>query len=211
MHQPHKLDHLVLGVPDLEEGVRLVEDLTGLTPLIGGRHATGTANYLLGLGDHAYLEIIGILPEERHNGIEQPFQLESLTAPRLTTWCLTSQDIDATVSQAARGGVDLGQVLSLSRTTPSGAVLNWRMTRRTPMADRGTFPFVIDWGRTPHPSSRDLPSARLKSLVIRHPEPDDLQRALFTLSVDPATFTVVEGDFGLEATLETPRGSVRLT
>ena len=73
------------------------------------------------------------------------------------------------------------------------------------------LPFLIDWGSTPHPSSRDLPSARLTSLVIRHPEPDDLRRALFTLGVDPATLTVVEGDFGLEATLETPRGSVCLS
>jgi catechol 2,3-dioxygenase-like lactoylglutathione lyase family enzyme len=70
MHQQKlALDHLVLGVPDLEQGAAWFEEITGVRPAFGGRHATGTANYLVGLGGDRYLEIIGILPEARGDGV----------------------------------------------------------------------------------------------------------------------------------------------
>lgn len=209
--QQHPLDHLVLGVPDLDEGADRFEKLTGLTPAFGGRYATGTANYLVALGDGAYLEITGILAEERGNGLRQPFQLEGLTRPRLTTWCLTSRDISATLSQARAGDVDLGEAVSLSRTNPAGELLSWQMTVRTPMAEGGTQPFVIDWGDTPHPSTRDLPSAELTKLSLSHPDPPLMRRHLSVLGVGSDLVAVVRGPYGLAASIETPRGLVVIT
>ena len=39
----------------------------------------------------------------------------------------------------------------------------------------GLVPFLIDWGSTPHPTSRDLPRTRLTSWTAIHPTPGILQ------------------------------------
>jgi hypothetical protein len=203
-----RLDHLVLGVPDLEQGAGDFAARTGIEPTFGGRHATGTANYLVGLGGEAYLEIIGILPEERDNGEEQPFQLETLTAPRLVTWCLRSHDIESDVAEARNCGVELGRVLSLSRQAADGSTLAWQMTRATPMPKAGMLPFLIDWGSTPHPTTRDLPSVQLSSIALSFPDADGLQADLDVLG--PGHVRVTRGAPALRARLTTPAGELEL-
>lgn len=210
MNPPNlSLDHLVLGVPDLEKGARDFAERTGVTPIFGGRHATGTANYLVGLGGDAYLEIIGILPEERDNGLEQPFQLESLTQPRMVTWCLRSRDIENDVAAARKSGVELGGVLSLSRQATDGTTLAWQMTRSTPMPKSGMLPFLIDWGSTPHPTTRELPSMRLSNIEIAFPDAPGLQADLAVLGV--RSIRVTSGTPALRATVTTPHGVLGLS
>lgn len=201
------LDHLVLGVPDLEEGAAQFEATTGVRPVFGGRHATGTANYLVGLGGDSYLEIIGILPEFRRQKVSQPFQLESLTGTRVVTWCLRSSNICGDHAAAHAAGLELGEVLSLSRQTPDGTLLSWRMTRRTPMDRNGLIPFLIDWGSTPHPTSRALPSVGLVDFALSHENPAAVRSSLEVLG---QTVPVVAGPTGLNVTLDTPAGEVRL-
>jgi hypothetical protein len=59
-----ELDHLVLATPLLSETVQAVARLLGMQPAEGGQHVgRGTQNFLLGLGNGGYLEIIG--PEVR--------------------------------------------------------------------------------------------------------------------------------------------------
>jgi len=44
------IDHVVLAVPDLADGVAGFQRLTGVRPVMGGSHINlGTANYLVGL------------------------------------------------------------------------------------------------------------------------------------------------------------------
>lgn len=77
-----ELDHLVYAVPDLAAGVITFAEATGVTPVAGGSHPGGTANYLVGLGPAAYLEIIG--PDPAVPGARpRAFGLETLTVPRL--------------------------------------------------------------------------------------------------------------------------------
>jgi Glyoxalase-like domain len=208
MHQQKlALDHLVLGVPDLEQGAAWFEMITGVRPAFGGRHATGTANYLVGLGGDRYVEIIGILPEGRGDGVAQPFHLERLTSARLVTWCLRSSGIQDDVESAKAAGLDLGEILSLSRLTPDGDTLAWKMTRRSPMYRDGVIPFLIDWGSTPHPTARDLPRVELTNFRLSHPEPNAVRSELDTLG---QSVSVVAGAPMLHATLGTPSGPVAL-
>lgn len=203
------LDHLVYAVPDLLAGVAAFAGRSGLTPVAGGSHPGGTANYLVRLGPESYLEIIGPDPDAAPGTRPRAFGLETLTAPRLAAWAVHPRDLDAAVRTARERGYDPGDVQPLSRRTPAGTLLEWRLTRRDDPAAVRPVPFLIDWGATPHPSSSGLPEARLASFSAVHPDPAALRRELDALGVE---LDVTRGpDVALRAVLDTPRGPLTLT
>ncbi|MFI7638922.1 VOC family protein [Nonomuraea sp. NPDC049400] len=202
-----ELDHLVHAVPDLLAGVAAFAERTGVTPVAGGRHPGGTANYLVGLGPTAYLEIIGPDPEAA-GPRPRAFGLETLAEPRLAAWAVRAGDIDATVRQAREHGYDPGDVQPLSRRTPAGTLLEWRLTRREDPAAISPVPFLIDWGETAHPAASGLPQLRLVSFTAIHPDPEALHHDLAALD---AVLEVAKGpEPALEAVLDTPAGTVTL-
>ena len=179
------LDHLVLAGPDLAQAVAWFAELTGVEPAPGGSHVgLGTANQLVGLGGRAYLEIIGPDPHQPAPAGPRPFGIDELTAPRIVTWAVATADVAGLVASARAAGYDPGDPAAMSRRTPDGALLEWRLTE--PRVDRGggLVPFVIDWGATPHPTTRGLPEVRLIEFSARHPEPSALRPALDALGVD---------------------------
>ena len=184
------LDHLVFGVPDLVTGVAAFAERTGVQPVPGGRHVgRGTANYLVGLGDHRYLEIIGPDPDQPEPPGPRPFGVDELTEARLLTWCARPDDLDRCVAQARARGYDPGEPAAMSRRTPDGTVLNWRLTPDT-VADGGIVPFLIDWGASEHPTARALPQLQLASLTAEHPRPAAVIGALRALG---STLAVAAG------------------
>jgi hypothetical protein len=151
-------DHQVVAVPDLAAGVREFEELTGVRTTPGGSHpGRGTANHIVPLVPHGwagepltYLEILGPDPQQAPD-------LAALSLPGVTRMLLQRgaahpDDLDATVAAAEQAGVDFGQVFDMSRHTPDGGLLKWRLTRRTPLAHGGAQPFLIDWGTSQHPA-----------------------------------------------------------
>ena len=74
------IDHIVLAVPDLADGVAGFEGLTGVRPVGRSHEGLGTANFLVGLGVGAYLEIIGPDPDRPRPGRPRPFGIDDLTA-----------------------------------------------------------------------------------------------------------------------------------
>lgn len=198
------LDHLVYAVPDLRAGVAEFEARTGLRPVAGGSHAgRGTANFLVGL-DSAYLEIIGPDPAQPEHVGARPFGVNPDAEPRLVTWAVRTTDIDATVASALSHGYDAGPVVAMSRRTPSGDLLAWRLTSPDARRLSGVIPFVIDWGDTVHPSSGDLAQAQLIDFRATHPDPAEVHRVLAALGADLLVDSA--HDTTLHAVLGTPRG-----
>ena len=151
-------DHLVIAVPDLAAGVREFEELTGVRTTPGGRHpGRGTANHIVSLTPRGwtgqpltYLEILGPDPQQDPDLAAQ--SLPGVTRMLAQRWAAHPDDLDATVAAADEAGVDYGQVFDMSRRTPDGGLLEWRLTRRTPLAHGGAQPFLIDWGTSQHPA-----------------------------------------------------------
>ena len=205
----HPLDHLVYGVPDLAEGVRQFADLTGVAPVRGGHHERqGTANYLLGVGGAAYLEIIG--PDPESAGPPAWFGLAELRAPRLLTWAIRPSDPAACIAAARAAGYDPGEAMAMSRRSSSGELLSWRLTPDTVRQTGGVVPFLIDWGDSPHPSDLGLPQLELLSFTVLTATSDRTRSRLAALG---ATAVDVEpaGETGLCCVLGTATGPVTLS
>lgn len=177
------IDHLVYAVPDLVSAVADIEERTGVAPVPGGAHlGRGTYNALLGLGGRTYLEIIGPDPAQPDPSGPRPFGIDDLTRPSLVTWCARAErSIDRVRSDVAVAGTDLGPVEAMSRQRPDGVVLEWTLT--PPHLDEGgVIPFFIDWGNTPHPTSSLPVGGFVLELILTHPAPDRVKRALAAAS-----------------------------
>jgi hypothetical protein len=197
------LDHLVYAGPDLAEAVARVTELTGVTPAPGGSHTgVGTANHLADLGAGMYLEVIGPDPAQPEPESPRPFGINDLTEPALVAWAIRTTDLDTTIKNARAHGFDPGDAREMSRETEDGELLRWRLT---PPSTPGTLhPFLIDWGATPHPTTRGLPSLPLLMVTGTHPDPDSVLAVTDALGLE---LLVRRADkASLTAALRTPEG-----
>jgi hypothetical protein len=203
-----RTDHLVYAAPDLDALVAEFTDRTGVAPVLGGRHVgRGTRNHLVGLGGAVYLELIG--PDDPSaTPLPDVFGINRLTGPRLAAWVVRPADLEATVRQAREGGYDPGDIAPLSRRTPDGHLLEWRLTPNRGDRFGGLAPALIDWQDAEHPTAGGLPQLRLVSLAGCHPDPPSVKRALAALDV---TLDVTVGEAALQAVLDTPRGPITIS
>lgn len=203
------VDHLLLGVPVLEEGIAWVAERTGVKAVAGGRHpGLGTHNALLSLGARQYLEIIA--PDPTQTSLAPQFAfLQLATTPRLLTWAARTNDIEALAAQAHAANFELDGPRDGARTRLDDQTLSWRTlflkTRWSLL-----MPFFIEWGAASlHPSEDSSAGCRLQRFVIESPEPQPLQASLAQLGI---TANVQRGrEPRLQATLVTPAGKIVLT
>lgn len=204
------MDHLVFAAPDLDAGVRAVEERLGVASEPGGAHpGRGSRNRLVGLGPDCYLEIVGIDPEQAAPGAPRWFELDTLRTPRLVTWCVAAADLGALAERGRRAGIDLGDPTSASRLGADGTELRWTFT--DPRAERagGVVPFFIDWGASVHPGLRLAKACSFVEVRLEHPQPEVVARWLAALGLA----TPVRGGDAprVVATLHTPNGIVELS
>ena len=200
------------GAEDLAAAIAQFEERLGVRALPGGRHeALGSHNAILPLPGSTYVELIALDPTNPTPAMPPPFGLAELSEARLVTWAVRSRDIDADTARSRRRGYDPGLTVPVSRTTPEGARLDWRLTVRPEPFGDGLVPFVIDWAATPHPSRPDeggIERCTLQSFEGVHPEPPVVADALRALQAD---LGVQEGDAPrLQATLAGPAGTLDL-
>lgn len=208
-----KLDHLVYAVPNLTDAIDSFEEQLGQAPTHGGRHeGLGTHNAILPLANECYVELIASDPDGRQPSHPRPFGLDSLEGARLVTWAVRSHAIEKDVERVRTRGFDPGAILEMSRRSPTGEILKWKLALQAKPVGDGIVPFVIDWGRTPHPAATGTGpplELELESLTGGHPNRESLRPALDALNVRLELEVLTQPS--LRAVIQGPRGRLTLT
>jgi hypothetical protein len=158
---PH-LDHLILGVADLDEGIAQFERLTGVRASHGGKHPTGTHNEFAALAWLKELTPVG--------------------------WAVAASNLESLRTTLAAAELPLGEPEAGSRATPDGRTLRWQ-TARLRNAFREA-PFFIAWSPdTAHPSTTNPPGCTFSALTIACPSGEVLGRLCTALDL-PVTVSV---------------------
>ena len=201
------IDHLVFAGPNLADAVDYIAETLGEQPMPGGRHiGFGTANYLLGLGERCYLEVIGPDPDDLAFEGERPFGINALSEPKLVAWASERTGLTEFVARMRALGVELGEALPMSRETTDGQMLHWTLTlpQVNESGDPQLKPFFIDWGATAHPAVALGGGLAIEELRLSHAEHEAMQKVLENLELP---VLVTEGETpALEAVIATANG-----
>jgi hypothetical protein len=204
---PALLDHILLGCNDLDQGVQLVEESTGVRPAIGGVHpGRGTRNALLSLGERRYLEVIA--PDPAQSEIVHYPQLRSMIEPRLIGWAVHTPDITAVAKQLRENQIAFAGPDDGSRKRPDGRVLTWKTVN---LGDdrHGLLPFFIEWSTdTVHPSADAAKGCTLDYFEVMSSDSEELAATFKRIGLDVpversdkarlrALITGPKGDLGL--------------
>jgi hypothetical protein len=166
--KPGRIDHVVIGVADLDAGIREFAQLTGVQALPGGRHpGRGTQNALVSLGGSSYLEIIAPVPDSPPTD-----DLRALAAqPHLQPidFAVSADEERSLRDPLSAAGLRPGESLPGSRVTPAGDTLHWSTFNLVHPLAGG--PFFIIWGAgTAHPSTTSPSGCTLAGLSIVTPD-----------------------------------------
>lgn len=205
------VDHLLLGVADLDRGIAWVEGTAGVKAVPGGSHpGMGTRNALLSLGGRQYLEVIA--PDPGQKDFNFRIDLRNISNPRLITWATGTTDIEAVANRARAAGYPVFGPQEGSRARPDGRVLRWKTFGV--VNDLGAdgvepIPFFIEWAAdSRHPSEDSPKGCRLATFEIRHPNSSAVKDVLAKLGIEA---TVSAGErVRIVATLQTPKGALEL-
>ena len=137
-----RLDHVVLGVRDLDKSIDRYQQL-GFEVQPGGRHTgLGTHNALIRFGLD-YLELLAIddEAEARRSGGPGQFMIEYLRGRQaaLLGFALASDCLEDEANFAA------DQPMAMQRARPDGHVLSWRLLMPGGHIWRRPWPFLIQW------------------------------------------------------------------
>jgi len=192
------VDHVVIGVADLQRGIAQLERLTGVRPAFGGSHpGRGTRNALLSLGARQYAELIAPDPAQ---GIRDQYDLPSFAEPRLLMWAASTAAIDVLAAQL-EARVEPG-----SRVRPDGRVLRWRSLA---VGEPGLVPFFIQWdAESVHPSEDAPKGCELAAVGFEAPDPAVATRALAEVGI--AADVELGAAARVKVALQTPQGRVEL-
>ena len=178
---PIGIDHILIGVPDLDRTVDDLAKALGVRPVYGGKHPRGTHNALLSLGAHTYLEFVALQPGVAGADIGMG-DLVGLTRPVPIGWAVSAPSSTSLTASLAHSDFALSEPLAGSRTTPSGETLNWQTLELT--AEPQGAPFFIIWSRgIHHPSTTSPHGCRLVSFQVTTPDSKSLRALRSTLAL----------------------------
>lgn len=201
------IDHVVLGVSDLDRGIALVEQATGVPPTVGGRHThLGTHNAVLSLGPRCYLEILAPDPTQNHL-VDSLTVLAGLDEPKLVKWAIAG-NVDRAVELFRATVLPNAAVESGARMRPDGCEIRWRQVGFLTLT-RVDVPFGIHWAPgSVHPAEGPSTGCSLKRVEVVSPDTAVL-RVVYE-QLDTGAKLQAGPQASLEAVLDTPLGEVNL-
>ena len=132
----HYLDHIVLGINDLDTGIDSLQQLTGVKAKFDGRNARqGTQSAVIGLGDKTYLEIVAPDPKADPEDIDP--DLKTLILDRLQNfesltpfqWVIGTSNMVRTEAIASRAGSRFSELREGNRKRGWGKGYQWSWAR----------------------------------------------------------------------------------
>jgi hypothetical protein len=203
---PARLDHVVIGVPDLTLGIDWFESTTSVCPVPGGEHPElGTHNAVAGLGGGRYLELLASNPARDH---ESPITewLARIERPTPFGWAISCTEAPSLADTLTSRGLSV-QHLKLHRASPQGQDLQWQVVMIT-HALASLLPFFIDWETTPHPAQSAPQGCQLNTFTLQCDQPGNLTSTLELLGVVAAVSA--NDKSGFRITIETPAGELSI-
>ena len=202
------LDHVLVGIADLDEGIRLLTALTGVAPARGGQHpGRGTQNALLSLGERTYLELIAPVEGSPLQGPMQLLaQLHQLTP---IGWAVGTRHLESTIGRLQAAGLHVGAPQPGSRERPDGRCLQWRTAQLEIAGD--LKPFLIEWSATTvHPATDSPSGCAFESLAILGPEAETAGLGLLATELGTGVSLQHDATPRLRLTLRCPTGLVSI-
>jgi Glyoxalase-like domain len=198
---PENIDHIILGINDLDKGIARFKELTGVEPVIGGIHPYSfTHNALVALDGETYIEIMAPRPDAQ-NVPDEFLTLENLTP---IGWAVRTHNTNQTKEKIKAAGIIASESKDGSRAKPDGTMLRWTTFD---VDYRYDFPFFIEWGAgTVHPSASSPSGCSLQSFHITTPDDEALNKLKSALQLG---LTVNKGnEIQLQLTIDSPKGKV---
>jgi hypothetical protein len=207
---PAGLDHVVWAVPDLDEGVALITELTGVEPVSGGK-APGRDlphNALLSLGGGSYFEVfcpartgmVGGWASSVADGV-----------PHVVSYALHVKDrFKRLLKRVAETDLTHNDPRAMGRVRPDGGAVNWELMNIAGSSFDDVLPFYIDWlDSSPHPSKSSPPGVEIEKLIVAHPQADSVRDIYRSLGIHSQ---VIRSDRrSISVYLNSPKGKVLLT
>jgi len=205
----NKIDHIVLAVPDLEEGILWIEKKLGVRPIYGGQHQSeGTHNALLSLGRGCYLELLAIDFSNKKVNAPRWMGIDLINEPIITRWAIKSENLEKEIRFLKNVNSLLGNHKTGSRAKTDGSILKWQLSIPLPEPKVEVTPFLLDWGDSVHPTASLESNCELISLNLYHPEPSEFQEVMKNLNLD---FEIKKGMASkISIIIQSPKGVIEL-
>lgn len=198
----NQIDHLMYAVADLDEGIERFYELTGVRAQYGGAHENmGTCNALLSLGNHQYVELIAPDTAQKLDGNLGAI-LKDANRDGLRSWAIATTSLADVASSL--NDFHTSAITDMARVTTEGQRLQWQLMF---LKGESNLPFFIDWQDSPHPSLSAPQGCSLLSLTVSGDTPERLNTLKSALDI---AFNTKLGEHSLCATIQTPKGEVKL-
>jgi len=199
------IDHVVIGVSDLNTGVNQLEDLTSLQAEFGGKHPhLGTENALLSLGPRQYLEVLAPAPGAKlDSSVSFLSSLQKLTP---VSWVISTANVEWMAQLLKARGYETTPPRPGSRLRPDGARLDWKtLTIKMPPMDMA--PVFIAWNtKSVHPANSAPTGCTLSGVELTDPHAADLQKLVDLLKL---SITVRSGTHAsMKVMVNCPKGKI---
>lgn len=203
------VDHIVYAFSDLNEGIKIIKECTGVEPIVGGQHLNhGTHNALLALGKKCYLEIIAPDPNNQFDGTRW-MAVDHIEKPTITRWSINTNNIQEDAQILSDHDKSLGEIIAGERQLKDGHFLKWQMTKPSTDGIVNTIPFLLDWSQSAnHPCDVLDLECKLIEVKLHSTKANSLENIIGTssnsISYHPS------GRESIQIVMKTPKGIVCL-